>query len=149
MTKTELFEAVSAILEQHGVKKAPKEEILALLEPKKSGGKAIDPEDYTVFAADGSAKYLKCNVLHLWMPATEENFYFNEDGTLKYRFSRHGEKARKDLIKITKASKEALLADVVAGVITPDEAKAKIEEIESRTLQIPEGIETYADKPAA
>ena len=137
MTKTELHSQVSAVLEKYNVKTAAREEILALLEVKKGGVKA-NPEEFTVFNADGSQAFILCAVTGLWFPVNADNFYLSE-GIVKYRTSKHGERLKKDVVKANKASKDAILNDVINGVITPEQGKAAVEAL-SDAIVVPQEI---------
>ena len=137
MTKSELFQSVSEVLEKYNVKTAAREEILALLEVKKGGVKA-NPEEFTVFNADGSQAFILCAVTGLWFPVNADNFYLSE-GIVKYRTSKHGERLKKDVVKANKASKDAILNDVINGVITPEQGKAAVEAL-SDAIVVPQEV---------
>ena len=146
MTKTELHSQVSAVLEKYNVKQSAREEILALLEVKKGGVKA-NPEEFTVFNADGSQAFIQCAVTGLWFAVNSDNFYLSE-GVVKYRTSKHGERLKKELVKANKASKDAILNDVINGVITPEQGKAAVEAL-SDVIVIPQEVKDlgFADRP--
>lgn len=135
MTKTELYTSVAEVLAKFNVKQAAQDEILALLEVKKGGVKA-NPEEFTVFNADGVATHVLCPVTNLWFPCTEDNFYFT-DGVLRGRVSKFGEKLKKDFVKAVKASKEAILNDVINGVITPEAGKEQVAQLDASTIVVP------------
>lgn len=137
MTKSELFQSVSEVLEKYNVKQTAREEILALLEVKKGGIKA-NPEEFTVFNADGSQAFILCAVTGLWFAVNADNFYLSE-GVVKYRTSKHGERLKKELVKANKASKDAILNDVINGVITPEQGKEAVEGL-SDVVVIPQEV---------
>jgi len=135
MTKTELYTSVAEVLAKFNVKQAAQDEILALLEVKKGGVKA-NPEEFTVFNADGVPTHVLCPITNLWFPCTEDNFYFT-DGVLRGRVSKFGEKLKKDFVKAVKASKEAILNDVINGVITPEAGKEQVAQLDASTIVVP------------
>ena len=132
MTKQEIFNSVLVVLEKHNASKNLVAELTTLLEPKK-GGASINVEDvYVAKAQDGKA-YLQCSVSGKWMEATIENFYEdaaenNKFGGLK-RLSRAAEAARKQAIAAKKATEKAVMTDLLAGVITKEEAQATLDTV--------------------
>ena len=71
------------------------------------------------------------------------NFYEKPDTELGWsRFSKAAEKSRKDREKTFKATEKAVFADVMGGVITPEDAKALMATAEEarKEIVIPDGL---------
>ncbi len=114
----------------------------------------MDINDVACFNEDGEPTYIFCSYLKKWVPVFNEdgepNFYEKPDSQLGWsRVSRVGEKARKEAEKRYKATKEAVLSDLLEGAITQEEAKAKLEEAEAdrHNLEIPEDLGALDEKP--
>ena len=132
MSKIETFNKVVEILDAHNANKNLRAALISLLEPKK-GGSSINVEDvYVAKAQDGKA-YLQCSVSGKWMEATAENFYEDASETNKFgglkRLSRAAESARKHAIAAKKATEKAVMTDLLAGVITKEEAQATLDTV--------------------
>jgi len=154
MTKKELYAEVSAILEKHGVEGEAKEQLLALVEPKR-GGQRFDIDEVACLDENGTVTHILDSVLHIWVPVYDEdgepNFYEKPDTELGWsRFSRTAEKLRKEAEKTFKATKEGVLQDLLAGEIDNAQAAAILEEAEAarKSLEAPEGFGT-TEKPCA
>lgn len=148
--KEEQKAQIVAILAKHKISAEAQAEILALFETK-SGGTKVDPSEYTVFGDDGKTPaFILCPVTSLWFPAVTDHFYFNEDGALRTRVSKHGEKLKKELVKSVKASKDAILNDVINGEITPEEGKKRVADLDTLTIVIPEEVKAagFESKPS-
>lgn len=155
MTKTELFNKVSEVLELHNVKKGAREEILALLEVKK-GGAQLDVNEVAVFDAEGVITHLLDINSGMWfpieLPEGGSAFFPKEGSVLGFaRYHRLTDKLRLQTLKQIKASKEGILNDVLAGVITVDEAKAETTKLDTVKPDYTEVISfcgATEDKPA-
>jgi len=118
----------------------------ALLEPKK-GGAAFNIEDVTTVDDQGVITHILDSIFNVMVPvydeAGEPNFYAKPDTELGWsRFSKAAEKSRKDREKAFKATEKAVFADVMAGAISPDEAKELMEaaNVERTTVVVPEDL---------
>ena len=132
MSKIETFNKVVEILDAHNANKNLRAALISLLEPKK-GGSSINVEDvYVAKAQDGKA-YLQCSVSGKWMEATAENFYEDAAETNKFgglkRLSRAAESARKRAIATKKATEKAVMTDLLAGVITKEQAQTTLDAV--------------------
>lgn len=123
-TKKEIFESAMALCEQEGASAELVKGLTDLLAPK-TGGAKINVED--VF--DGEK--LQCSVSDVWLPATAEYFYEDKSGKSPFnglrRLSRQAEAIRKAHDKKIKASKAAIMSDVLDGNISPEEGKEAVE----------------------
>jgi len=138
MTKKAIFEAVVEL-----IKDEVSEEVLAkvsdILKPKVGGGKST-PEDYTVFDAEGNPVYIFCTVHKKWEPLVDDEgeLLFKEDKNSKNGYRRYciaGDKQWQARAKAFKATKEAVMGDLLEGEITNDEAKKLIEEAEAERAE--------------
>ena len=153
LTKKELFERVGEICKEYGVSEEGTAALLALVEPKK-GGARVDINDIACFDEDGTATHIFDSVLKVWVPVFdaegEPNFYEKPDTELGWsRFSRAAEKARKDAEKAYKATKDAVLNDLLSGEIDQETAKQLMEDAETarKEYALPEDFETLAERP--
>ena len=132
-TKQEIFNQVLELCETHKASKNLVAALTELLEPKK-GGASINVEDvFVAKAADGKA-YLQCSVSGKWLEATVDNFYedlgneSNKFNGLK-RLSRAAEAARKKATATRKATEKAVMTDLLAGVISKEQAQATLDAV--------------------
>ena len=153
MTKKELYAAVSDIITTHNIEDEAAKKLLALVEPKKGGAK-LDINDIACLDEDGIATSIFDSVLKVWVPVFdaegEPNFYEKPDTELGWsRFSRIGEKLRKDAEKAYKTSKDAILTDLLEGAIDQTTAKELMETAEASRKEyvLPEGFEYSTEKP--
>jgi len=152
-TKKEIYAAATDICEQYGIEGAGKDALLAILEPKKGGAK-FEIGDVTCTDEDGTITHILDSVLKVWMPVYdaegEANFYEKPDTELGWsRFSRVAEKLRKDAEKAYKATKDAVLNDLLAGEIEQEDAKQLMEDAEAnrKNYIIPDDVETSEERP--
>ena len=152
-TKKELFEGAMEIAERHQLPAEAVAELKALLEPKKGGGK-FEIDDVACRDEDGTVTYILDSVLKVWVPVYdaegEPNFYEKPDTELGWsRFSRTAEKARKDAEKQYKATKDAVLKDLLAGEIDQESAKETMEaaEVARKTYELPENFTYEEERP--
>ena len=140
-TKAEIYatvlEAVTALCDKHNVKTKVKEGLEGILEihlkPKASGA-SVNIDEVTRKDDEGNIVEIMCSVSGVFLPATKEFFYEDKQGKgingLK-RLSRQAESIRKQHIKTLNATEKAIMADVFDGVLTPEEGKAKLEEVKA------------------
>lgn len=132
MSKIETFNKVVEILDAHNANKNLREALISLLEPKK-GGSAVNVEDVFVAKAKDGKAYLLCSVSGKWMEATAENFYEDAAENNKFggfkRLSRAAESARKQAIAAKKATEKAVMTDLLAGVISKEQAQATLDSV--------------------
>ena len=121
-------------------------EVLAVVAPKK---KVSNLEDVVCRDADGNVTHIKCSKLGVWFEANAENFYEKDDELGFSRFTRLGEKLRKAADKQFKATKDAVLNDVLEGNITSEEGKVLLAEAEEarNNIEIPEDVVYFEEKP--
>ena len=155
MTKKELFAEVGALCAKYEIADEAKAELLALVEPKRGGAK-VDIEDIVCRDDEGEITHILDSVLKVWVPILndegEDNFYVKEETELGYsRFCRMAEKLRKDAEKTFKATKEAVLTDLLAGDVDQEAAKEILADAESarKILTIPEDFTYEVDSPCA
>lgn len=141
MTKKELFEAVQKLNEGFKLPAEYVEALTEMLKPGTGGGK--DVNDYTVFDSDGAVAYIFCNMHQKWEPVADEEgeLLFKEDTKSKNGFQRdclEGIKAFKEISKASKASKDAIMEDLLEGNISSEEAKAALANIGEVRDSIPD-----------
>jgi len=144
-TKSEIFTAAIAICTELNLGDVATAKFTELLEPKK-GGAQFNIEDVTM-SEDGTITHILDSVFGVWVPVFDdegnENFYAKPDTELGWsRFSKAAEKSRKDREKVFKATEKATFADVMAGEITPDDAKEVMAEAETarHDIVVPEDL---------
>ena len=140
-TKKEIFDTVSNETKALCTKfKVPANVCTALtaiyeanLAPKASGA-TIDIDKVTHKDANGKITEIQCSLSGKFLPATKEFFYEDKAGKgidgLK-RLSRQAEAIRKHHIKTVAATEKAIMSDVLDGVMTPKQAKAKLEAVKA------------------
>ena len=132
MSKIETFNKVVEILDAHNANKNLREALISLLEPKK-GGSSVNVEDVFVAQAKDGKAYLLCSVSGKWMEANAENFYEDASENNKFggfkRLSRAAESARKHAIAAKKATEKAVMTDLLAGVISKEQAQATLDAV--------------------
>lgn len=136
-SKKELFEAVeSQVVElctTHNTSKKFNEALMAIisanLEPK-AGGASVNIDEVTKKDANGNIVEIQCAVSGVFLPATAEYFYEDKGGKgingLK-RLSRQAEAIRKQHTKVLTTTEKAIMADVLDGTLSPEDAKAKVD----------------------
>ena len=147
MTKKEIFVAAIAICTSLELGAEATSQFTELLEPKR-GGAQFNLEDVTLHDEEGTTiTHILDSVFNVWVPVFDEeggeNFYAKPDTELGWsRFSKAAEKSRKDREKVFKATEKATFSDVMAGAITPDEAKEVMVEAEAarKLIVIPEDL---------
>ncbi len=138
-SKKEIYEttteAVEALCTQFKTPKAFNEKLQAILTENlapKTAGMTVNLDDVTRKDANGKITEIQCSVSGVWLPATKEYFYEEKaegkgiegtDGSHLKRLSRQAESVRKQFTKAQQASEKAIMADVLSGDLTPDEAK--------------------------
>jgi len=136
-TKKEIFEgtvsAVIALCDEHKVANKFRAALSAILEDNlapKAGGATVNIDEVTKKDADGNITHILCSVSSKFLPATEEFFYAEKNGKgingLK-RVSKQGESIKKAHNKQLAATEKAIMTDVLDGVMTPEQGKAKLE----------------------
>ena len=153
LSKKELHAEVGSICEKYGVAEDATNALLALVEPKRAGVK-FEIDDIACKDEDDNVTHILDSVLKVWVPVYdsegEPNFYEKPDTELGWsRFSRAAEKARKDAEKAYKASKDAILTDLLAGEIDQETAKSAMEEAEAarKSYALPEDFEGSEERP--
>ena len=144
-TKKEIFAAAIVLCETHKASDELVKGLTDLLEPK-AGGAKVNVED-VYNEAEGT---LLCSVSNVWLPATLDFFYEDKSGKSQFnglrRLSRQAESIRKTHTKTVAASEKAIMSDVLDGVISPEDGKAKVEAIKAVT---PDYSVVTAELPAA
>jgi len=145
-TKKEIFESAISICNELELGEDAIAQFTTLLEPKK-GGAQFNIEDVTTVDADGVITHILDSVFNVMIPVFDdegsENFYAKPDTELGWsRFSKAAEKSRKDREKTFKATEKAVFADVMAGDISPEDAKELMTTAEEarKEVVIPEGL---------
>ena len=152
MTKKKMNELVLQACQEHGASEELTKVLNELTAPKVGG--AADVNDYTVFNEDGSVAYIFCNIHKKWEPVEDEEGtpLFKEDAKSKNGYFRDcnvGIKSFREADKALKASKSAIMQDVLDEVITGAEAKDQLSALGDTRSNIPareDGLGTE-DKP--
>lgn len=140
-TKQEIFDTVSeeaaALCEKHQVSKKFTVGLTAIFETHlkpKSSGASVNIDEVTRKDEQGNIIEIMCSLSGVFLPATIDFFYEDKTGKgingLK-RLSRQAEGVRKQHIKTLATNKNAIMANVLDGVITPEEGKAKLKKAEA------------------
>lgn len=121
---------VAVLCTAEGVEESTVEKLMAILDSNlapKPGGATVKLED--VYNEEDDT--ILCSVSGVWLPATEEYFYAEkvEGKGIKglKRLSRQAESIRKTAIKVLNATEKAIMADVLAGEMTPEDGKEALE----------------------
>jgi len=130
MTKKKLNELVLAACTEFGASAELTAKLNELTAPKVGGG-ASDVNDYTCFGEDGKPEFIFCNIHKKWEPVVdaEGNELFKVNEKVKNGYDREcmeGTAAWKEANKSVKASKTAIMQDLLDEVITGAEAKEQI-----------------------
>jgi len=128
-SKTEVLAAVLAACEQFNAKAPLVEALTEILKPKTAAA-SVNLDDVTRKVDNGNITNIMCSVSGVFLPATADFFYEDKEGKgingLK-RLSRQAEGIRKSHIRTVQVSEKALVQDILDGVISNEEGKAKIE----------------------
>lgn len=132
MTKAKLHETVLELCKEHEASEELTAALDALTKPKVGG--SSDVNDYTVFDANGEVTHIFCNMFKLWVPVVNEdgepNFKADKKSKNGYwRDSNAGVAQFRELDRQIKASKAAIMKDLLDEVITGSEAKEAISEL--------------------
>lgn len=117
---------VVELCELHEAPEALTKALNELTAPKPGG--SSDVNDYTCFDEDEKPVSILCNVFKLWFPVEE----FKE-GKAANGFSRYSNAGREDYkarAKAYKNGKNAVIADLLEGKLTNDEAKEELANLE-------------------
>ena len=136
MKKSEIYEKVQAICAAHNLPADVVAQLNELLEPK-NAGRSFNWDDIVRKDENGNVVEMQCSLSGVWLPADSLHFYASRDGKgvtgtdgiVLQKVSKQGENARKAYQKAYNASKNALMDDVLNGVISNEEAKAKLEQL--------------------
>nr|DAN68608.1 MAG TPA: hypothetical protein [Caudoviricetes sp.] len=139
MKKSEVFERVQAICAAHNLPQDVVAQLNELLEPK-NAGRSFNWDDIVLKDENGNVVEIQCSLSGVWLPADSIHFYASRDGkgvmgtdgVILQKVSKQGENARKAYQKAYNASKNALMDDVLNGVISNEDAKAKLEELNAQ-----------------
>ncbi len=130
-SKKEILTEVVTILEENGVDVDVTELVAKVLRPK-TGGARVDLSEVTRTDDEGNVTEIMCSVSGVWLPATEEYFYAEKQGTgiagLK-RVSKQGESVKKAFTKTLRASEKGIMADFTSGDLDPEEAKRMLADL--------------------
>lgn len=128
-SKAETLAAVLAACEQFNAKAPLVEALTEILKPKTAGA-SVNLDEVTRKDENGNVTHLMCSVSGIFLPATADFFYEDKEGKgingLK-RLSRQAEGIRKSHIRTVTVSEKAIVQDILDGVISNEEGKAKIE----------------------
>ena len=138
MNKTELNKALVDGLTEMGASDEAIAFVDGLTKPKVGGGTS-DVADYTVFDTEGNATHVFCTYHKKWEPVSK--LEANEDGDELdvplfkanpksknglFRACNIGESSWKEQAKVFKATKDAVISDLLEGEIDNDAAKELI-----------------------
>ncbi len=141
MTKKKLHETVLEICSEHKASAKLTDALSELTKPKVGG--SSDVNDYTCFDTDGNVTHVFCTVHKKWEPVAgvdedgEDFGLFVADEKSKNglrRYCDEGDKAIRELSKTRKASKSAIMQDLLDEEITGAEAKEAIADLEATNL---------------
>lgn len=128
-SKSEILATVVATCEQFNASKKLVEALTEILKPKTAGA-VVNLDEVTKKDASGNITEIQCSVSGVFLPATVDFFYEDKQGKgilgLK-RLSRQAEGIRKTHLRMVQVSEKAIVSDILDGVITNEEGKAKIE----------------------
>jgi len=128
-SKTEVLALVLVACTAHNAKAPLVEALTEILKPKTAGA-SINLDEVTRKDDNGNITHIMCALSGNFLPATAEFFYEDKDGKgingLK-RLSRQGEAIRKSHARNVMLSEKAIVSDILDGVITNEDGKAKIE----------------------
>lgn len=130
MNKTELNKALVAGLIDLGASDEAVSFVDRLTKPKLGGGSS-DVNEYTVFGEDGVPTHVFCTYHKKWEPVedAEGEALFKANEKSKNGFLRtcnEGEASWKEQAKVFKATKDAVISDLLEGEIDNDSAKELI-----------------------
>jgi hypothetical protein len=128
-SKQEIHDLVVAKCEEFGAKPKLIEALSEILKPKTAGA-SVNLDEVTRKDENGNVTHIMCSVSGVFLPATADFFYEDKEGKgingLK-RLSRQAEGIRKSHIRTVTVSEKAIVQDILDGVISNEEGKAKIE----------------------
>jgi hypothetical protein len=128
-SKTEVLALVLAACEQFNAKAPLVEALTEILKPKTAGA-SVNLDEVTQKDENGNVTHIMCSVSGKFLPATADFFYEDKEGKgingLK-RLSRQAEGIRKTHLRNVQVSEKAIVSDILDGVITNEDGKAKIE----------------------
>lgn len=131
--RIKLRDEVLNVLESHNVSKKAIEAVKELMTPKK--GIPLDLDEVTKKDSAGNITEIKCSLSGVFLPATDDYFYKKEGTTLGYdRNSKQATKLKSDHAKKVAATKSNVFNDVLAGQVSPEEAKRLVKEAEASTV---------------
>ncbi len=134
MTKLEQFNIVLDTLKKHNASQKLTDALSELLKPGK-GGQRVNLEEITKVDESGAITELQCRLSGVWLPANELNFYPEADSKIVAngiglsRTSRQAKKIVNDFNAMKKATKNAIVADLLEGAIDKDKANELIANI--------------------
>jgi len=139
-TKKEIHANVMGLCETHKAPKALVEALDGLLKPK-TAGQHVDLATVTKTDPSGKVIEIMCQVSDKFLPATADFFYEDKsgkgikgtDGKMLKRLSRQAESIRKEHTRVTKTSKDAIVADLLASKIDNNKAQSMIKALEAKT----------------
>ncbi len=148
MTKKKLHETVLELCSEYKANKALTDALSELTKPKVGGSSNV--EDYTCLDADGNVTAIFCAYHKRWEPVTTivetedgdtEISLFKASEKSKNGFERsciEGDKQWKEQAKVYKASKDAIMTDLLDANIDAENAKAAIASLEAaRAIHTP------------
>lgn len=128
-SKTEVLALVLEACTAHNAKAPLVEALTEILKPK-TAGMSVNLDEVTRKDDKGNITHIMCALSGKFLPATAEFFYEDKEGKgingLK-RISRQGEAVRKSHTRNVSISEKAIVSDILDGVISNEEGKAKIE----------------------
>ena len=128
-SKKEVLTLVLEACALHNAKAPLVEALTEILKPKTAGA-SINLDEVTRKDDNGNVTHIMCALSGKFLPATAEFFYEDKDGkginSLK-RLSRQGEAIRKSHARNISISEKAIVSDILDGIITNEDGKAKIE----------------------
>lgn len=128
-SKTEILAQVLETCAAFNAKQPLVDALTEILKPK-SAGAVVNLDEVTQKDENGNITHLLCSVSGKFLPATIDFFYEDKAGKgingLK-RLSRQAEGIRKTHLRTVMVSEKAIVSDILDGVITNEDGKAKIE----------------------
>lgn len=129
-----LRDEVLNILSAHNVSKKAIEAVKELMTPKK--GAVLNLDEVTKRDHNsGAITEIKCSLSGVFLPATEEYFYKKEGTTLGFdRNSKQATKIKLDHSKAISATEKNVFTDLMAGTITPEQARTIVDEAKAKEV---------------
>jgi hypothetical protein len=131
-SKKAIWESAQKILTENNASEKLVKALAEILEPQRGG--SVNLAEITKTDAEGNITEIMCSVSGVFLPANELNFFNDKQGVGGFRrASRQASVIKREFDKVTKASKDAIVADMLEGVIDNNSAKHKLGKLDAKT----------------